>query len=52
MANGTPWKVEDRWTTKNGVKVIKYENGYWEANGTIYPTVEALRDAIGSTLQR
>lgn len=52
MSNGTPWKITERWTTQLGRKVIKYENGYFECEGVIYASMQQLREAIGSTLER
>jgi hypothetical protein len=41
--------IIDTWKTASGFKIIKYANGWYECNGTIYPHHAALVLAIGST---
>lgn len=47
MANGTQWKIVNKWKTRSGYTVIQYENDFWECRGVIYPHKMALIDAIG-----
>ena len=41
--------IIDTWKTASGFKIIKYANGWYECNGTMYICHAALVLAIGST---